>query len=88
LQIENNDDYNINPNNDIAGEGQNRQNRHQNLFDPNNDDNEDELDEDREYLRKKIGTKKLAKLEEKALRRERNELLKIKIILVNGFFKS
>ena len=43
-----------------------------------NNDDDDEMDEEaeaaeREELRKKLGTKKLAKLEEKAARRERNE---------------
>lgn len=34
-------------------------------------------EEDREQTRKKIGTKKLAKLEEKAARREQNEVKNI-----------
>ncbi len=45
----------------------------------NDEDDEFEEDEEltaeREELRKKIGTKKLAKIEEKAARRERNEVI-------------
>lgn len=49
------------------------------------DDQEDDhtMDEDdeqtaaeREELRKRVGTKKLAKMEEKAARKERNEVIK------------
>jgi len=36
-----------------------------------------EDEEDREELRKRIGTKKLAKLEEKEMRRERNAVKRI-----------
>ena len=65
-----------------------------------NNDDDDEMDEEaeaaeREELRKKLGTKKLAKLEEKAARRERNEQMlkereerKARLIVLRGAGKE
>ncbi len=47
------------------------------------DDMDFEDEQDREELRKKIGTKKLAKLEEKEMRRERNAVSRFFFIIIH-----
>ena len=74
LDDDDNDGYEENSDNEDRGFNQNAP-AGENFFD------DEDQDADREELRKKIGTKKLAKLEEKRDRRERNE---VSILFGNG----